>query len=174
MAREEMKNKNLQFQEEENEFEERVVHINRVAKVVKGGRRFNFSAIAVIGDRKGNVGFGHGKAQEIPDAIKKAVSAAKANLVHIPIVKTTIPHEVTGKSGSGVVFFKPASEGTGIVAGGAVRTIFELAGVNDVLAKSIGSATPINVVRATFAGLKELRTLKEVAKLRGKKIGEIV
>lgn len=159
--------------EDLNALEERVVAINRVTKVVKGGRRFKFSALVVVGNKAGVVGFGTGKAQEVPDAIKKAVENAKANLIKVPMVGTTIPHEVYGNFGAGKVFFRPASEGTGIIAGGAVRTIFELAGVNDVLSKSIGSRTPINMVRATFEGLKELRTIEEVAKLRGLKISEI-
>lgn len=171
MAKEDL---NFIQQEEKPEFEDHVVQINRVAKVVKGGRRFRFSCLVIIGNKKGQVGFGLGKAQEIPDAIAKAVNHAKANLVNVPIQNTTIPHEITGIAGSGRVFLRPASEGTGIVAGGAVRTIFELVGINDILAKSIGSKTAINVVRATFDGLKKLTTLKRVAELRGKKIKEIV
>jgi small subunit ribosomal protein S5 len=151
----------------ENQFEERVVAINRVTKVVKGGRRFRFAAIVVIGDKNGRVGFGTGKAQEVPDAIKKAVEDAKSNMLNIPIVNDTIPHLIVGKFGSGQVLLKPASEGTGIIAGGAVRAVFELAGVHNILSKSIGSSTPINMLRATFAGLKELRTAEQVAKLRG-------
>lgn len=160
-------------QEEQNAFEERVVAINRVTKVVKGGRRFKFSALVVVGNKAGQVGFGTGKAQEVPDAIKKAVENAKTNLITVPLVGTTIPHAVVGNFGAGKVFFRPASEGTGVVAGGAVRQIFELAGINDVLSKSLGSRTPINMVRATFAGLKELRTIEEVAKLRGLSVSEI-
>lgn len=159
--------------EEKNPFEERVVGINRVTKVVKGGRRFKFSALVIVGNRAGQVGFGTGKAQEVPDAIKKAVENAKTNLINVPLVGTTIPHEVVGVAGAGRVFFRPASEGTGVIAGGAVRSIFELAGINDVLSKSLGSRTPINMVRATFAGLKELRTIEEVAKLRGLSVSEI-
>jgi small subunit ribosomal protein S5 len=151
----------------ENQFEERVVAINRVTKVVKGGRRFRFAAIVVIGDKNGRVGFGTGKAQEVPDAIKKAVEDAKNNMLNIPIVNDTIPHLIVGKFGSGQVLLKPASEGTGIIAGGAVRAVFELAGVHNILSKSIGSSTPINMLRATFAGLKDLRTAEQVAKLRG-------
>lgn len=154
-------------------FEERVVAINRVTKVVKGGRRFKFSALVVVGNKAGQIGFGTGKAQEVPDAIKKAVEDAKTNLINVPIVGTTIPHEIVGNFGAGKVFMRPASEGTGVIAGGAVRAIFELAGINDVLSKSLGSRTPINMVRATFAGLKELRTLEEVAKLRGLAVSEI-
>ena len=159
--------------EEQNPFEERVVAINRVTKVVKGGRRFKFSALVVVGNRAGQVGFGTGKAQEVPDAIKKAVDAAKNSMINVPLVGTTIPHEVVGVAGAGRVVFRPASEGTGVVAGGAVRSIFELAGINDVLSKSLGSRTPINMVRATFEGLKELRTIEEVAALRGLDVSEI-
>lgn len=157
----------------EKEFEERVVSINRVTKVVKGGRRFRFAALVVIGNKQGQVGFGTGKAAEVPDAIKKAIEDAKTNLITVPIVGTTIPHAITGNYGAGKVFLKPASEGTGVIAGGAVRAVFELAGVNDILSKSIGSSTPINMVRATFAGLKELRTAETVAALRGVDIAEL-
>ena len=171
-----MNKEDLNFvkQEEQKEFEERVVNISRVTKVVKGGRRFRFAVIMIIGNKQGKVGFGAGKALEIPDAINKAIEHAKRNLIEIPVKKSTIPHEVTGIAGASRVFLKPSSEGTGVVAGGAVRTIFELAGINDILAKSIGSSTVINVVRATFDGLAKLTTLEKVAKLRGKKIGEII
>ncbi|MDY0276533.1 MAG: 30S ribosomal protein S5 [Acholeplasma sp.] len=165
--------KRKKVQEEQDAFEEKVVAINRVTKVVKGGRRFKFSALVVVGNKAGQVGFGTGKAQEVPDAIKKAIENAKTNLITVPVVGTTIPHEVIGHFGAGRVFFRPASEGTGIIAGGAVRSIFELAGINDVLSKTIGSRTPINMVRATFAGLKSLRTIEDVAKLRGLAISEI-
>ncbi|MDD3067368.1 MAG: 30S ribosomal protein S5 [Acholeplasmataceae bacterium] len=157
----------------EKEFEERVVSINRVTKVVKGGRRFRFAALVVIGNKQGQVGFGTGKAAEVPDAIKKAIEDAKTNMINVPIVGTTIPHAVTGNYGAGKVFLKPAAEGTGVIAGGAVRAVFELAGVNDILSKSLGSSTPINMVRATFAGLKELRTAETVAALRGVDIAEL-
>ena len=163
-----------QQQPEENAIEERVVHINRVTKVVKGGRRFRFSALVIVGDRNGNVGFGTGKAQEVPDAIKKAVETAKASMIKVPIIGTTLPHEAVGVFGAGRVVMRPASEGTGIIAGGAVRTIFELAGINDVLSKSLGTATPINVVRATFAGLEEMRTVEDVARLRGLKVEDVL
>ena len=161
-------------QQEEKQFEERVVHINRVTKVVKGGRRFRFSALVIVGDKQGSVGFGTGKAQEVPDAIKKAVDAAKANMIKVPMVGTTIPHEATGVFGAGRVVMRPATEGTGIVAGGAVRVIFELAGINDVLSKSLGTSTPINMVRATFEGLERLRTVEQVAELRGLKVEDIL
>jgi len=161
------------FEEETKEFEERVVAINRVTKVVKGGRRFRFSALVVVGNKKGVIGFGTGKAAEVPDAIKKAIEHAKSNLITVPIVGTTIPHTITGVFGAGKVFLKPASEGTGVIAGGAVRSIFELAGVNDILSKSLGSSTPINMVRATFEGLKQLRTAEQVAALRGIDVSEL-
>lgn len=161
-------------EKEEPLFEERVVTINRVTKVVKGGRRFRFAALVVVGDKKGNVGFGTGKAQEVPDAIKKAIESAKKNMINVPTVNTTIPHEVTGIYGAGRVFLRPASEGTGVIAGGPVRAVLELAGINDILSKSLGSATPINMVRATFEGLKNLHTVESVAARRGKTVAEIL
>jgi len=158
---------------EPKEFEERVVVINRVTKVVKGGRRFRFAALVVVGDKKGRVGFGTGKANEVPDAIKKAIEDAKRNIITVPTVGTTIPHASLGVYGAGKVVLRPASEGTGVIAGGPVRAVLELAGVNDVLSKCLGSRTPINMVRATVKALAELKTVEQVARLRDKKPEEI-
>jgi small subunit ribosomal protein S5 len=155
-------------------YEERVVSIGRVTKVVKGGRRFSFSALVVVGDKKGKVGFGTGKAGEVPDAIKKAIEDAKKNIITVPMTGTTIPHTVTGRYGAGKVFLRPAVEGTGVIAGGPVRAVLELAGIEDVLSKSLGSNTPINIVRATVEGLKELRNVETVAKMRGLTVEEVL
>ena len=160
--------------QEEKEFEERVVTINRVTKVVKGGRKMRFAALVVVGDKKGRVGFGTGKANEVPDAIRKASEAAKKSEINVPMVNGTITHEVTGNFGAGSVFLRPASEGTGIIAGGPVRAVVELAGYTNILSKCLGSRRPINMVRATMEGLKELKTVEHVAEIREKSVKEIL
>ena len=153
--------------EEESPYQEKLISVGRITKVVKGGRRLRFNALVVIGDGKGLVGFGTGKAHEVPDAIKKAAKDAEKNLVKVPLYGTTIPHQVVGHYGAGSVLLKPAVPGTGVSAGGAVRAVMELAGIEDVLSKSLGSHTPVNVVRATFDALKNLRSADQVAEVRG-------
>jgi len=159
--------------EEDQEFKEKLVYVNRVAKVVKGGRNFRFTALVVVGDEKGRVGAGLGKAAEIPDAISKAVQKAKRNLIQVPLVGTTIPHEVIGIFGRGRVLLFPANEGTGVIAGGPARAVLELAGVKDIKTKSQGSNTPVNCVKATIEGLKALKTAEQYARLRGVSVDQL-
>ena len=159
---------------ENNEFKEKLVHLGKVTKVVKGGRNFRWSALVVVGDSNGRVGAGLGKAGEVSDAIRKAVDAAKKNLITVPMVGTTIPHEIIGCYGAGEVLLKPAKEGSGVIAGGAARAVIELAGIKDIKTKCLRSNNPTNVVNATIAGLKGRTTVEEVAKLRGKSVEEIL
>ena len=161
------------FEKKESDLQEKVVFINRVAKVVKGGTRFSFSALVVVGAGKGNVGAGMGKAKEVPEAIRKGVADAKKNMVAVHLKNGTIPYAVTGICGAGRVFLKPAAEGTGVIAGGPVRAVLELAGVRNILTKSIGSANPMNMVKATINGLLDLKRAEDIAALRGKSVEEL-
>ncbi|MEM1200356.1 MAG: 30S ribosomal protein S5 [Pseudomonadota bacterium] len=162
-------------EERESEFVEKLVHINRVAKVVKGGRRFGFAALMVVGDQKGRVGFGHGKAREVPEAIRKATETAKKAMIRVPLREgRTLHHDVAGRHGAGRVTLRAAPPGTGIIAGGPMRAVFETVGMQDVVAKSVGTSNPYNMVRATFDALKREASPRSVASRRGKKVSEIV
>ncbi len=158
---------------DESQFIDKVVHINRVAKVVKGGRRFSFSAIVVVGDGNGSIGYGLGKAGEVPEAIRKGIEKAKKNMIKVSLVDGTIPFEVIGKFGAGKVFLKPASQGTGVIAGGAVRAVLEAVGVNNILTTCIGSHNPHNLVKATVTGLSQLQSREQVAARRGKRVEDL-
>ena len=162
------------FEREPSEFTEKLVSLNRVSKTVKGGRIFKFAALMVVGDEKGRVGFGLGKAAEVPEAIRKGIEDAKKNMINVSLSGSTIPHEIIGEAGAGRVLMKPAAPGTGVIAGGPVRIIMEAAGIKDIRTKCLRSNTAVNVVAATFEGLKSLRTPEEVARTRGKSVDEIV
>lgn len=162
------------FDPSTTEFKEKVIHIGRVSKTVKGGRNFRFAALVIVGDENGHVGKGLGKAAEIPDAIRKGIEDAKKNIITVPISGSTIPHETFGVFGAGKIVMKPAREGTGVIAGGPVRAVCELAGIKDIRTKSLGTNNPNNMVNATIEGMKNLRSLQEVARLRGKSIQEIL
>ena len=164
----------MAYQEAKSEYTEKLVHLGKVTKVVKGGKNMRWNALVVVGDEKGNVGAGMGKAAEVPDAVKKAAAAARKNMIKVPMVGTTIPHEIVGTYGAGTVLLKPASEGTGVIAGGAARAVVELAGLKDIRTKSLRSNNPCNVVMATMDALRNLVTVEDVAAVRGKSVDEIL
>ena len=162
-------------EERDSEFTDKLVHINRVAKVVKGGRRFGFAALVVVGDEKGRVGFGHGKAREVPEAIRKATDSAKRGLIRVPLREgRTLHHDVAGRHGAGKVYLRAAPAGTGIIAGGPMRAVFETLGVKDIVAKSVGTSNPHNMIKATFQALEQLNSPRMVATRRGKKVGDLL